>query len=73
MKLKSIILAVALATASATSAGADAVTAPTQTRLPTTQLSDPLDSCQLAYYAHCMAKFGDHGGCVEQAQSYACP
>lgn len=36
MKLKSIILAVALATASATSAGADAVTAPTQTRLPTT-------------------------------------
>ena len=39
-----------------------------------TQLDDPLDSCQLAYYSRCMAvSGGDHGYCYDTAASYACP
>lgn len=32
-----------------------------------------LDSCQLKQYGACMQKFGEHGMCYEQAQSYECP
>lgn len=69
MKLKAAFLAIALVTASATSAGS---TTTTVVPIPTSVVQDDMTECQLEQYIRCMRSHGDHGFCVDQAMAQVC-
>jgi hypothetical protein len=74
MKLKAAFLAIALATASATSAGSvplvSADPIPTSRLGPTPQ--ETLQECQYNYLVACFRFTGDYVSCHWEASQYAC-
>lgn len=73
MKLKAAFLAIALATASATSAGsATLATAPIPTSMVASAVQEDMTECQMEQYIRCMRSSGDHGYCVDQAMAQVC-